>query len=180
MANSLQDQLLKAGVVDKKKVNKAKKAKYKQTKQQKGKRQNNEDEVALQAKKVLHERAERDRELNRKKLELEKSKAIAAQVRQLVQLNAIDRQNGDISYHFEHNKIVKKIFVTEDIQKQIVDGILAIVHLEESYEVVPRQVADKIQQRDKNCVVVCNESSRQNEEDGDEYADYKVPDDLMW
>ena len=135
-----------------------------------------------QVKQAALEKAERDRELNRQKLEAENKKAIAAQIRQLVEMNRIATDEGETVYNFEDDNKIKQIYVTDELRQQIVNGRLAIVRLDEKYEIVPKGVADKILQRDASFVVVCNEAAANVEsaDEDDEYADYKVPDDLMW
>jgi uncharacterized protein YaiL (DUF2058 family) len=46
--------------------------------------------------------------------------------------------------------------------------------------VVPKAVADKIHQRDARYVIVSNTVSAETAAEDDPYADYKIPDDLMW
>jgi len=179
MANAFQEQLLKAGVVSKDKVNKANKSKHKQAKQRPKDQTTEADERKREIKQAALDKAERDRELNRLKLEEENKKAIAAQIRQLVEMNRISTGDGETAYNFEDDKKIKHIYVTDDMRKQIVNGRLAIVQLDEKYALVPKVVADKIMQRDASFVIVCNETTQASDED-DEYADYKVPDDLMW
>lgn len=179
MANAFQDQLLKAGVVSKDKVNKANKSRHKQAKQQAKNAMTDADQRKREIKQAALLKAERDRELNRQKVEEDNKKAIAAQIRQLVEMNRISTGEGDVVYNFEHDKKIKQVYVTEDMRKQIVNGRLAIVRRGEKYELVPKIVADKIMQRDASFVVLCNEATRASDEE-DEYADYKVPDDLMW
>lgn len=179
MANPFQDQLLKAGLVTKDKVNKVNKSKHKQAKQRPKDQMTEEEERKRQIKQAAVEKAERDRELNRLKLEEENKKAIAAQIRQLVEMNRIACDDGELAYNFEHDKKIKSIYVTDEMRKQIINGRLAIVQLNGQYELVSRQVADKIMQRDAGFIIVCNDASESSEED-DEYADFKVPDDLMW
>ena len=58
-------------------------------------------------------------------------------------------------------------------------GLLAIVRLDAGYEVIPSVVAEKIKLRDESCIV-SNAATQAENEDDDPYADYKVPDDLMW
>jgi len=70
----------------------------------------------------------------------------------------------------------------------VVDGRLAIVKLEQAYELVPAAVADKINQRDNHTVVLQNiisetstaDASVDSVDEDDPYADFVVPDDLMW
>lgn len=179
MANAFQDQLLKAGLVDGKKVKKAKKDKYNKTKQQ-GKKAVVEDESKLLAKKAMAEKAERDRELNRQKKEEADKKAVVAQIRQLITMNAQSKDDGELAYNFSDDGVVKKLYVSEQTQKQIVNGRLTIVKLDQSYELVPTAVADKISQRDDSYLILRNEQQEQIEDEDDLYADYKIPDDLMW
>ena len=179
MANPFQDQLLKAGLVSKDKVNKVNKSRHKQAKQRPKDQMTEEEERKRQIKQAEKEKVERDRELNRLKLEEENKKAIAAQIRQLVEMNRIDCDEGEVAYNFEHNKKIKNIYVTDDLRKQIINGRLAIAQLNDQYELVSRQVADKIMQRDAGFIIVCNDATESSEED-DEYAEFKVPDDLMW
>ena len=60
----------------------------------------------------------------------------------------------------------------------IVTGTALIVDLAKTYEVVPAAVAEKIAQRDKDRVIYLDDVTPQS--DDDDYADYVVPDDLMW
>lgn len=178
---SLQDQLLKAGLVDKKKAQSSKKAKNKQQYQQKkGQQQQTETDKARElAEKAKQEQAERSRELNRQQREEAERVAIQAQIRQLINMNRIDRSRGETAYQFADGNKVQSIYVTDKLQQQLADGIIAIVRLDEGYELIPRQVIDKITQRDASCLVVLNDSNDTPDED-DPYADFQIPDDLMW
>jgi uncharacterized protein YaiL (DUF2058 family) len=178
MANSFGDQFLKAGLVNKTKLTQAEKAK---NKKQKLKNQKVEvvDEAALAARQAAAEKAARDLELNRQKKEEAERKAIAAQVRQLIELNRLPRDDGDVGYHFQDGTAVKKIFVSQAVHDKLGRGLLAIVRFDDGYEVIPSVVAEKIKLRDESCIV-SNETSQLEVGEDDPYADYKVPDDLMW
>ena len=174
---SLQDQLLNAGVVDQKK---AKKIKQEKRKENKHKPKNQPDEGKLAAQQALAEKAQRDREINRQRnLEAEK-KAIQAQIIQLIELNRIDRQQGEVTYQFTDAKKIKKIYVTTTLQNQLIKGLVAIVKLRDQYELVPAAVAEKIRQRDESAVLLLNTQTKNVVDEDDPYADYQIPDDLMW
>jgi len=176
---SLQDQLLKAGVVDKKKVKKVKLAKHiKGKKLPKGQTQVNESK--LQAEQIRAEQKAKDRALNKKKQRQAEQKAIQAQIIQLIKAHAIERQQGEVSYQFTDGKTIKKIYVTELLQKQLSKGIVAIARLGDSYEVVPTVVAEKIAQRDDKTIVLLNDVVETEVDEDDPYADYQIPDDLIW
>lgn len=71
-------------------------------------------------------------------------------------------------------------------QTQLINGRLAIVRLvinnsgECEYAIIPASVADKIAQRDADSIVVNSALSQEEQDEDDPYADFKVPDDLMW
>jgi uncharacterized protein YaiL (DUF2058 family) len=182
---SLQDQLLKAGLVDEKKAKQVNKEKRKEKKQQ-PKGHKPVDASKLAAKKSLEQKAERAREENRKQQEQAEKKAINAQIVQLIKMNKLGNIKGDIGYNFTDGN-VKKIYVNKDIQDKLSEGKLAIVKLvtgnETQYEIVAPAVAEKIAQRDESIVVSLHAKTtetKSNSEEEDWYADYEIPDDLMW
>ena len=182
MANSLQDQLLKAGLVDSKKAKQVQRDKKKQTKRQHKSREKIVDESKVLAQKALQEKADKARELNRQRVAEAEQKAIAAQIKQLIETNR-QPKNGEIGYSFTHNNKVKKLYVDAKQQKQLERGILAIVALNDGFELVPAPVAEKIAQRDEIAVALRNNpNAEQAEPDADDeyYAQFEIPDDLMW
>ena len=179
---SLQDQLLKAGMVDKKKAKQIEKAKRKEKKQQpKGHVPVNE--TREQAQRALNEKAARDKRANEARDQRAQQKAIEAQIIQLIELNKIAR-DGDIAFQFVDGKKIKKLYVTPELQDKISRGQLAIVKLREQYELVPSAVAQKISERDQAVVLLLNDAggmaSTQGVDEQDPYAEFVVPDDLMW
>lgn len=182
MGNSLIDQLKKTGLVDKKKAHKAKHDQYKNKKQKTKKGSAAQlDEAKLLAKKAQAEKVERDRQINLQKKEEAERKAIAAQIIQLIETNRITDRDGEIVYNFTDANVVKRLFVSEKIQKHLMSGQLVIAKLSEGYELVPKPVAEKIKQRDADCIIN-NEHSVVPESgaEDDPYADYVIPDDLIW
>jgi len=180
---SLQDQLLKAGLIDVKKAKQAKKEKRKETNVARRSAEPVVDEVKQQIELTRAEKAERDRELNRQRNEELQQKAIAAQIKQLIENHRQSKEagQGDVEYNFTDGKVIKKIRVSAAVQQQIVRGQLAVVRLGEGYELVPRVVADKISLRDEKAVIVANtKASAVQEDEDDPYKDYVIPDDLMW
>jgi uncharacterized protein YaiL (DUF2058 family) len=178
--SSLQDQLLKAGLTDKKKLKQASKNKRKEENLKRHNKQEIVDETKQAAQQALAEKTARSQELARQQNAEAEKKAIAAQIRQLIELNRQPRQGGEIAYNFSDGKHIKKLLVTSAMQAHLISGKLAIVKLGDSYELVPAPIAEKIEQRDPAAVLVRNDSSSEIEDEDDPYADYKIPDDLMW
>ncbi|EKZ6239024.1 DUF2058 family protein, partial [Klebsiella pneumoniae] len=48
------------------------------------------------------------------------------------------------------------------------------------YAIIPAVVAEKIAQRDASSIVLHSALSQDEQDEDDPYADFKVPDDLMW
>jgi hypothetical protein len=179
MTNSLQDQLLNSGLVDEKKLKQHKRAKRKQAKQQ-GKGPAPVDEVKVAAQRALAVQAERGRELNKVLQQQAQQKAIAAQIVQLISSHRIERRGGDIAYQFADQGKIKKLQINDVLQRQLARGQIAIVRLAEDYQLIPAAIAAKISERDAEAVLVMHQSDTQDVDEDDPYADYPIPDDLMW
>ncbi|SDJ54818.1 DUF2058 domain-containing protein [Microbulbifer yueqingensis] len=177
--SSLQDQLLKAGLVDSKKAKQVSKEKRKQQKVANKTGQALENEARAAAEKARAEKAARDRALNAEREAAAREKAIAAQIRQMVASNRQPRGSGDLPYNFTFGRKIKTIHVSEAVRDHLAAGRLLIVGLDDQFELVPRVIADKIAERDPGAVVQPPADSNAVEED-DPYADYQIPDDLMW
>jgi uncharacterized protein YaiL (DUF2058 family) len=182
MGNTLFDQLKKSGLVDKKKATAAKKEKHKRIKQKKGKKQQVKPLLASKrwAQEAQAEKTARDRELNRKRKQDSEQKSIAAQVKQLILQNRIEEHAGGVGFNFVDGKQVQRLYVTKEIQEQLTGGVLAIVKLDKTYELIPSAVAEKVKLRDSACVLLCNVIKQEAGDEDDPYAEYQVPDDLMW
>ncbi len=180
MAISLQDQLLKAGLVDTRKVSKANKEKHKQEQMQRKHKIETVDETKVNAQQALQEKAERARQLNFERDEQLRHKAIIAQIKQLIEVSRVSRDRAEIAYNFTDGTKIKKILVTDSMLNQLSNGRLAIVKFDEQYSVVPKSVAEKIKLRDDSYVVVSNVLLPTADDEDDPYAEYKIPDDLMW
>lgn len=181
MSNSLFDQLKKSGLVNDKKARQAKQSQYQNQKQQKGKKGQPApvDEAKLLAQQALTEKLERDRLLNQQLKEEAEQKAIAAQIKQLIETNRIDDRNGEIAYNFTDGTTIKKMYVNAAVHKALSNGQLAIVKLGDRYELVASAVASKIKERDASYIISSAAVATTMAED-DPYAAYQVPDDLMW
>jgi uncharacterized protein YaiL (DUF2058 family) len=176
---SLQDQFLKAGLVNK---NKAKQVHQEKTKQKKVERRTGSesvDEARLAALEVQRKNAERARELNAQRDAAASQKAIRAQIVQMVQKNSQSKGGGDIAYYYTLGTKIDKIYVSAEVQSHLIAGRLLIVCLDGKTELLPRVIAEKIAERDASIVVRVNKTTSEIDVD-DPYADFKIPDDFTW
>ena len=176
---SLQEQFLKAGLVDKNKVKLVNQDKTKQKKVERRTGTVTVDEARVAAQELQRKNAERARELNAQRDAAASQKAIAAQIAQMVKLNRQSKGNGDVAYNFTHGTKIDRIYVSAAVQAHLMAGRLVIVCLGGATELVPRIIADKIAERDPSLVVRVKKVSNEVDED-DPYAAFQIPDDLMW
>jgi uncharacterized protein YaiL (DUF2058 family) len=180
MADSLQDQLRKAGLVSDKQAKKAARVKHAADMERKAHGAQSDD-PAVVAQRARTDKARKDKELNEARDREAAAKALAAQIRQLIALNAQARDGADVAFNFADGRAIRKLLVTKRQQDALADGRLAVVRLDERYELVPATIAEKIRERDANTVVLRNDpSNRPAAEPDDPYAKYTIPDDLDW
>ncbi len=179
MGNSLFDQMKKAGLVDDKKAKQVKREKHQQLKQ--GKSTAADDGGKALAQQAQAEKVARDRELNQQRQTEAGQRALLAQVQQIVAGCRITVSEGDIAFNFSDDGKVRRIYVDKALQSQLTRGQVAIIRCEERYELVPAAAARKISERHAPAIVLWNtDAGPSADADDDPYADYQVPDDLMW
>lgn len=164
--------MLKAGLVNEKKLKKAKKGSKKSRVQAR--------EVKAAVEENKRQQQERDKALSNEQKEQRLSKEIQAQIKQLIEMNKIDLKDGDIKYNFTDGTLVKSVYVESLVRDQLAKGILSIARSEESYVVIPSSVAKKIALRDESVIIEQNAPAEDLPAEDDPYADFVVPDDLMW
>jgi uncharacterized protein YaiL (DUF2058 family) len=151
MGTSFKDQLLKSGIANKKQARKAKHEKLADKKKNRGQKPSPTINKTQQEQLARENRnREKNQQLNQEKLKREK----LVQARQLIQTNRIKLEDYDEQYYFAVGKKIKKLFVSEEIAKKLSLGLLAIVKLDDSFEIVPATVAEKIADRDQDALVV--------------------------
>jgi len=179
MRNPLQEQLLKAGLAKKGKVDQAARE---QAKQRQGKATTSAPAEKIDTQRLQAEKAERDRALAAERNAQAHAREVAAQVRQIVEANKVKRE-GEISYRFTDNEKIHSLLVNEALRTQLAKGGLVIVRSGDDYELLPRAAADKIRERDAAAIVLDHgpkiESTPASEDD-EFYSQFKVPDDLIW
>jgi len=176
---SLQDQLLNAGLTSKTKVKQLRAEKRKQTKKQ----QHNKVDIVNESRQLVEEtkakQLVKDKLLNDQRNKEAEEKQIKNQIIQLINLNKLAKDDNGIAYNFTDNNKVKTLYINEDTRDKVIAGKLAIVKNKSLYEIVPAQVAEKIKQRDEKIIIVLfTDKTELNE--NDDYQGYEIPDDLMW
>jgi uncharacterized protein YaiL (DUF2058 family) len=173
---SLRDQLLKAGLVNEKQAKQVSKRQAERAApgaQRPGSLLDDSSQRAAQE--AMAEKAKRDQELNRQQQEKAEQKARAAQVKQLIEATRLPKLTTEDYYNFVDDKKVKRISVNTLMRSKLSSGSLAIVHHGGSYEVIPREAALKIQERDPQRIVHAQRADRGVSMSDDPYAAYQDP-----
>ena len=177
MSTSLKDQLLNAGLVKKKDVQQTAKRKAPSVPK---KKRNKVSETTLRAQRAMLDKAKKDKALNEKrKIEAER-KARYAQIKQLVDGGKLDRKKGETAFNFPYKKKIKSIYVTQDQHKLLSKEQVIIIAMDhELFEIVPKKVAEQVAKREPHRIITIASNSNAPAAD-DPYADYEIPDDLIW
>lgn len=180
--NPLQEQLLKAGLVKKSKVAEVARE---QIKARHGKGPAAPSEIQLEAERVRAEKAERDRALAAARKAQAQAAELRAQARQIIEDRKVPR-TGDSEYRFTADGAIRTLLIDADLRRKLASGALVIARLDDRYELLPRAAADKVRERDAGMIVLDHgqhagaEPSGTTSEDDAYYAQFKVPDDLIW
>ncbi len=180
--NPLQEQLLKAGLVKKSKVAEVARE---QIKARHGKGPADASEVQRDAERAREDKASKDRALAAERKAQAHLKELGAQARQIIQDKKVPR-SGESEYRFSADGAIRSLLVNEELRKKLSAGALVIARLGDRYELLPRAAGDKVRERDASLIVLDHgqaagtEPLAENAEDDAYYAQFKVPDDLVW
>lgn len=182
MGKSFQEQLLKLGLVDKKKISETKKQQHKKKKQKSkgGSKQPIVDENVLLARQAEEKKKARARQLNEEREAKLQKRAERARIKQLIENNRQERDEKGIPYRFNVDGKIQRIFVSKEMADMLSDGRLGIVGHEEQFEVIPKEIVLKIQSISDQIYTSLNVADSKLSDPDDPYAGYEVPDDLMW
>lgn len=181
MAGSLQDQLLNAGLANKKQAKQAKDHKRKQSKQKRaGQTTVDEDRQRREAVEAARlEKLERDRELNRQRQHEQAQKAAQAEIRQLIETHRLPLSDrAELRYNFVHGTTIRHLYLDQKQVDQLARGQLRIAVLDNRYHLIPSDIVERIEARVTD--VVLPRPVDDTPDPDDPYADYAIPDDLMW
>jgi uncharacterized protein YaiL (DUF2058 family) len=182
MSLSLREQLLAAGLGTKKK---AKQIEHEQRRE--AWRKPDAAAAEQQKREAAHAQAQaakaaKDQALNQKRKEEAERRARWAEIRQLVEQNAIARPaDGEDCFNFIDRGKVRRIYATAEHKTKIIDGSLVLVRCEGRYHLVLPEIAARIGEREPRAVVTLSPAPAESAPaEDDPYKDFVVPDDLKW
>ncbi len=181
---SLQDQLLKAGLTTKQKARQANSDKRKKNKQKRSGVEHGatmQEQVQQDLAKAKAEKLTKDSALNEKKKQELLAKEQYLRIKQILEHHQIKNVFGDAEYNYTFNNKIKKLALNDKTHRALVNGRLALCGLDEITYIVTSETAAKLVELDDKIILVQNDKVDSEEVDeSDPYADYQIPDDLMW
>ncbi len=204
MAESLRDQLVKAGLAT---ANQAKKAERQVSAQQRASRKpeddaakaksgnkkdrhrgksgkpSTQDKVRARARELNAEKLKKDQALAAVRNEKAAAKALRAEIKQIILQNdqrSADKKDDDVPYNFLHGKKIKRIHIPKAQVEALSSGALAIVNNDGRYHLVSAEVAQRLSEKNPKCVIAAHNERKDAEPEDEFYAKFKVPDDLDW
>lgn len=184
MNDTLRDQLLKAGLGDSKTADKAareaRKSRQRRKKHPAGEVETTTAAARAEADRARSEHRERDRALNQAQEAKKARRAAASQVDDLLKTHALSMRDGTVAFHFTQGTVIRRVHVTEEQQRRLGEGQLAIVRHRERYHLVPASVVETIRSRSPDTFISQVDPGGKADEGDDPYADFPIPDDLQW
>ena len=178
--NPLQEQLLKAGLVKKSKLAEVARE---QQKARHAKAPAGPDEIALAAERARAEKAEKDRALAAAQKAQRQAAELRAQARQIIEDKKVPAA-GDSEYRFTVDGAIRTVLVSDDQRRKLSAGALVIARHGERFALLPRAAADKVRERDPAAIVLdhgtAGDHPASTSEDDAYYAQFQVPDELVW
>ena len=92
---------------------------------------------------------------------------------------------GESEYRFTADGAIRTLLVNDELRKKLSSGALVIARLGDRYELLPRGAGDKVRERVPDWIVLDHGQPGEaapagSSEDDEYYAQFKVPDDLVW
>ncbi|MBE9549243.1 MAG: DUF2058 family protein [Proteobacteria bacterium] len=177
MADSLRDQLLKAGLA---RATPPKKTRSKHPLVKKNPSQSSDLERAWQARaKEEKECAKKEKDRAKKRIELKQAeqkrrREINNKIVILLDSTRLNKNDAEISRNFFHFGKIRKVMVDQAQLAQLNSGTIAVVYLRGRYHLVSKAVAEQVQKLSPEHVPDLKGSDEPDE------SEHPVPDDLIW
>ncbi len=140
-----------------------------------------QEQVKQDLEKTRLEKQAKDSALNEEKKQQLALKEQTLRIQQILAHHQLKGVNGESEYNYTFGSKIKKLLVDAVTHKALVNGKLALCGIDDITYLVTSETAAKVAELDNSVVLVQNDKlvSETPDED-DPYADYQIPDDLMW
>ncbi|WP_094751871.1 DUF2058 domain-containing protein [Psychromonas sp. CD1] len=178
---SLQEQLMKSGLINKQKAKQAQTEKRRKAKQKKKKGTHEVSELQLSLHQQKEQQKNQDLDKNRQQQADLDARSAHGKLIQMIAQHCEKYYQGEIDYHFTYQNKVKRIAINNQTQQALINGMLAICVLNDEFYLIHKEAAEKLSAIDASVLVSLHEKVEKSEiDDDDPYAEFAVPDDLIW
>lgn len=183
MADSLKDQLLKAGFKETRSSGADKKAAKKNSGKAAGKKKHKQHSRAQQSTTKPSpgtSTAKGKQDTSTEAAAIAEKKRVKAAIKELIEASALKEFKGETAYSFVLGKKVRQLFVNEEAHKKLSAGELVITRLNGNTQLIPLDQVEPILALNPDWAIVQNEADSDKSAEDDEYKDFQIPDDLSW
>ena len=178
---SLQEQLMKSGLINKQKGQQAQTEKRRKAKQKKKKGTVEVSEVQISINEQKEQQKQKDIQTNRQNQAELDVRAAHGKLIQMIAQHCEKNYQGEIDYHFTYDNKVKRIAVNDTTQQGLIRGLLAICVLNEAFYLINKEAAAILTEIDPSVLVALHDKKEPLlAQEDDPYADFAIPDDLIW
>ena len=178
---SLQDQLLKSGLINKQKAKQAQTEKRRKAKQKKKKGAVEVSALQAAVNQQKEQQKQQDLDKNRETQAQLDARSAHGKLIQMIAQHCEKNYQGEVDYHFTFENKVKRIAINDKTQQGLVNGSLAICVLNEEFYLINKEATAKLSEIDASVLVSLHEKVATSDiEEDDPYAEFAIPDDLMW
>jgi len=167
MKGSLQEQMLKSGLIDEDRLNSAKKQTKKPAKKKRKASAKRPPRVTTTTKPAVVEDPKKQKELR-------------VEVKKLLRSYKLNDKSGEIAYNYTVNNQIKRFYVNEKQQKELIDGKLSIANWNEISYLIPTSSVEELRTLYPKIDIYINEADKNTLDKDDPYAAYEIPDDIKW
>ena len=178
---SLQEQLMNSGLINKQKAKQAQTEKRRKAKQKKKKGTQQVSELQVSLHQQKEQQKNQDLEKNRQQQADLDARAAHGKLIQMIAQHCEKNYQGELDYHFTYQNKVKRIAINNSTQQALINGALAICVLNDEFYLIHKDAAETLREIDSSVLVSLHEKIEASQLDEDDpYAEFAVPDDLIW
>ena len=167
-------------MVNKQKAKEAKTQKRKKAKAVRKGQEKQDDTLQKDIQKQQAEKQAKDLELNQQRQQELDAKAAIAKVKQMIsQLHLKDYQ-GEKEFNYVLDGKIKTLLVDAITHNALTKGRIGICRFEDQVSLLPAEAVSKIAEVDDKYLLLLNDNQPVEVDEDDPYADFQIPDDLMW
>lgn len=183
MANALQDQLLKAGLASKQKVRDVK------TQKRRDKKSKVDDGSSALKQQIAEQKlaqAKKDKALNEQRFAAATEKGqVRGLISEFAKFAITVSRDAELKFNYTLENKIYSVYITDKIQADLLNGTLGIIRHEDKSYIVPHKLAERVKLLVPQwCGYLWDKAAKDSVEQvsgaDDPYADYAIPDDLMW